>query len=208
MMYFSWRSLASIFWPWPSHVVRWILFKMNKDSNLCQVLPSLRDSTAAIRRILILSLLILLIGALFTSWISRHRTLKKTLRGADDTGASHGTCVGRAGDKNCFDLFHLVSSSQPLNYWNNSRVRETCLAVMLDAQATRWDFSCWTKTPCFAARRDRLCWPACGGVSGHVSLRTQLAVSVTLSRISCRTWSIVLSWHLITAWSAELPGMF
>ena len=73
--------------------------------NLRQALPSPRDSTAAIRRILILSLLILLTGALFTSWISRHRTLKTTLRGTDDTGASHGTCAGRAGN-----WFRLISS--------------------------------------------------------------------------------------------------
>ena len=105
MMYFSWKSMASIFtMNKPCRSLNPLQKMKTIHLNLRQALPSLRDSTAAIKRILILSLLILLRGALFTSWISRHRTLKTTLRGADDTGASHGTYAGRAGDKNCFRL--------------------------------------------------------------------------------------------------------
>ena len=104
MMYSSWRSMASIFpMTKPCRSLNPLQMK-TIQLNLRQALPSLCGSTAAIRRILTLRLVIQLTGAPFTSWISRHRTLKTTLKGADDTGASHETC-GRARDKKkCFRL--------------------------------------------------------------------------------------------------------
>ena len=128
--------MTTIF-PWPSHVVRWILFKWRRST---WILPSLSGSTAVARRILTLSLLIQPTGVSSTSWISRHRVLKTTLIGADGTGVSHGTC-GRARDTNCFRLHFTWSPRNSPNDWNNSRGREACLAGMLDVHATRGETS-------------------------------------------------------------------
>ena len=40
-------------------------------------------------------------AACFVHQLGRHRTLKTTLKGADDTGTGHRTCGG-VGDKKCF----------------------------------------------------------------------------------------------------------